>query len=165
MTPQIQNWVRASKLEYISNSGRVLEIGSKDINGTVRQYFNDAYEYIGIDMEEGNNVDIVLDSHSIGFDNRVSGLFDIIICLETLEHDNDFFCTLQNIKYSLRKNGFFFLSTPTFGFPLHRFPKDYWRFGEDAYREILMDGYKILNLSHVVDTANNPGICCLGQKL
>ena len=38
---------------------KVLEIGSLDINGSVRPLFEDAEYYLGIDMQEGPGVDLV----------------------------------------------------------------------------------------------------------
>ena len=35
---------------------KVLEIGSLDINGSIRQFFSGC-EYIGVDLGEGNGVD------------------------------------------------------------------------------------------------------------
>jgi SAM-dependent methyltransferase len=166
MTPQIQAWVRQMKITYIFDPGAVLEIGSRNINGTVRQFFSDAKQYIGIDMESGEGVDIVTDSHNLIYEPDLRHkFFDTIICLETLEHDIDPFETMYQINCMLKHNGFLLISTPTFGFPLHRHPKDYWRFGEDAYREVLFYGYEILNLAHVLDTVGSPGICCIGRKL
>ena len=166
MTPQIQEWVRVQKLKHIMYPGRVLEIGSLDINGGVRNYFTDATEYIGIDMQEGNGVDLVLNSHYIHQKFEWDS-FDTVICLETLEHDIYYQTTLANIYYVLKPGGYFFLSTPTFGFPLHRYPKDYWRFGEDAYREVLMPPkeYEMLDLGFVYDSAASPGICAIARKL
>lgn len=164
MTPQIQRWVKKAKKDFIKSPGKVLEIGSLDINGSVREYFTDAKEYTGIDMEAGFGVDKVLNAHDI-LKVWKPNTFDIILCLETLEHDNAFWETIEIIKKALKKTGFLIVSTPTFGFPLHRYPKDYFRFGEDAYREVIFKGLKILRLDEVRDELNNPGICCIGQKI
>jgi len=39
------------------STGRILDVGSRDINGTVRPLFTG--EYIGLDMQEGENVDVL----------------------------------------------------------------------------------------------------------
>lgn len=163
MTPQIQQWVKEAKKDYIKSPGRVLEIGSLNINGTVREFFEDAKDYTGIDMQKGQGVDKVLEAHDI-LKVWPEETFDTILCLEMLEHDNAFWKTLENIYKILKKGGFLIVSTPTFGFPLHRFPKDYFRFGEDAYQEIIFKNFKILRLSEVRDIEGSPGICCIGRK-
>ena len=163
MTPQIQQWVKKVRYDFIKSPGKVLEIGSLDINGSVREFFSDAIEYIGIDMMGGKGVDKVIQAHDI---LKMWGeeAFNTVLCLEMLEHDNAFWVTLENIRKVLKKGGFLIVTTPTFGFPLHRYPKDYFRFGEDAYKEIIFKGFKILGLSQVKDRENSPGICCIGKK-
>ena len=69
---------------------------------------------------------------------------------------------------NLKTGGHLIITTPTFGFPLHRFPKDYWRFGEDAFREVFFAGFEILNLVHLDDDlipAKNVTIAAIGRKL
>lgn len=163
MTPQIQAWVKKAKEKYLNFPAFILEIGSLDINGGVRHFFTDAKKYIGIDMQVGRGVDIVLNAHDIK-DRFEKSSFDIVICLETLEHDNGFWITLANINYVLKEGGFFLCSTPTLGFPYHPYPKDYWRFTKDAYKEVIFKGYKILEMVEVKDEVGYPGICAIGQK-
>lgn len=164
MTPQIQHWVKKAKKDFIKSPRKILEIGSLDINGGVRKFFTDANEYVGIDMQEGKGVDKVLEAHDI-LKVWPKENFDIVLCLEMLEHDNAFWKTINDIHKILKRGGFLIISTPTFGFPLHRYPKDYFRFGEDAYREIFFKGFEIIRLSEVRDIENSPGICCIGKKI
>ena len=164
MTPQIQKWVKNNRKKFIKHPEKVLEIGSKDITGNVREYFSDAQEYIGTDMERGFNVDLIIDAHNL-LKKFKPGSFDTLLCFEMLEHDCQFWTTTEIIHKLVKKGGFLMISTPTFGFPLHRHPKDYFRYGEDAFREIFFKGFKILTLDEVKDDYGNPGICCLGQKL
>ena len=163
MTPQIQQWVKQAKKDFIKSPGKVLEIGSLNINGGVREFFPDAKEYIGIDMQKGEGVDKVIEAHDI---LRVWPIesFDAVLCLEMLEHDNAFWKTVDNVHQVLKRGGILIVSTPTFGFPIHRYPKDYFRFGEDAYREIIFKDFEILRISEVKDSENSPGICCIGKK-
>lgn len=163
MTPSIQQWVKVAKNDFIKTSGKVLEIGSLDINGSVRQFFTDAEEYIGIDLQKGKGVDKVMGAHDIT-KHFSPETFSTVICLEMLEHDKAFWKTIEIIYKVLKKGGFLIVSTPTFGFPLHRFPKDYFRFGEDAFREIIFKDFKILRLSEVRVLGGSPGICCIGMK-
>lgn len=164
MTPQIQAWVKKAKTDFIKKPGKVLEIGSLNFNGGVREFFSDASSYIGTDMQEGEGVDLVINAHDLLKEFKKES-FDTILCLETFEHDDKFWLTLENIKALIKKNGFLIITTPTFGFPLHRFPKDYFRFGEDAFRDIFFKDYRIINLEEVKDSEGNSGICAIGQKL
>jgi SAM-dependent methyltransferase len=165
MTPQIQAWIKAVRQKIPFESGRVLEIGSQNINGSVRGHFEDATEYIGIDMQDGPGVDQVVNASvmvaTFGF-----GVFDTVICCEMLEHDIDFMGTLYQMNRLLKPGGFQIVTTPTFGFPLHRFPRDYWRFGEDAYREVFFKGFHVFNIMHLDDVAAPRGtLAAIGKKL
>lgn len=163
MTPQIQNWVKSARKKFISQPGRVLEIGSKDITGNVREFFADAKEYTGTDMERGFNVDVIIDAHDL-LKKYKPGSFDTLLCFEMLEHDREFWTTVSIMHKLVKKGGTLIISTPTFGFPLHRHPKDYFRYGEDAFREIFFKGFKVLELKEVKDDYGNPAICCIGKK-
>lgn len=164
MTPQIYEWMIDTRKNITFNPGRVLEIGSQNINGSIRDLFEDADEYVGIDMVEGPGVDLVLNaSKSLQHFGQLS--FDTIICCETLEHDLYFYDTVEQIYQMLRLGGFLIITTPTFGFPLHRHPKDYWRFGEDAYREVFFSGMLVLDLQFLNDAAGPKiTIAAIGQK-
>lgn len=152
MTPEIQHWVETIARPLIKYPGKVLEVGALNINGTVRQFFPDAELYVGTDMEAGPNVDIVLDNSRL-MEMFIGARFDTIIACEVLEHDIMFWQTLFYLRTLLADDGYLIITTPTFGFPLHRFPRDYWRFGEDAYREIFFTEMNILDLRHLDNQA------------
>lgn len=61
----------------------VLEVGSYDVNGSVRELFP-GVPYLGLDLRAGPGVDIVAD----GADWQMAGgyRFPLVLCLETLEH-------------------------------------------------------------------------------
>lgn len=162
MTPQIQKWVEIVKRKYIPSSGRVLEVGSLDINGSVRQFFGDATEYIGVDMQSGAGVDIVLNAHDF-LRRFAKRSFDTILCLEMLEHDDNPFKTIKNLHSLLKKGGFLIISTPTTGFPYHPYPKDYFRYTKDAYVDIFFRGFEILEIGDINDDLGYPGIVCIGK--
>jgi len=59
----------------------VIEIGSRDLNGSVRQLFPCAV-WVGLDLYPGPAVDIVCDAASYVPDSLV----DLVVCCEVLEH-------------------------------------------------------------------------------
>ena len=59
----------------------MVEIGSLDINGSVRPLFGEA-DYIGLDLQEGPGVDWVGDAAEYEPSEPVS----CVVCCETLEH-------------------------------------------------------------------------------
>lgn len=62
--------------------GFVLEIGSRNINGSVRQLFAAAVSYVGLDLVDGDGVDVVADASTW----QTSRTFNTIVCCEVLEH-------------------------------------------------------------------------------
>lgn len=153
MTPEILTWLDLVARTWLPKPGRVLEVGAYNVNGTPRSVFEPyAESYIGTDMQAGSGVDIVSHNSTLmSVFERQS--FDTVICCEVLEHDSYFGDTLTSMKRILKPSGYLIITTPTFGFPLHRYPKDYWRFGEDAYREVFFAGMEIIDIRHLNSAA------------
>lgn len=149
MTKEILTWLDSIYKHILSQPGRVLEVGSLDVNGTPRYIFaNAAVEYIGTDMEAGAGVDKVLNNRRL-LETFGAGSFDTVICCEVLEHDSLFWDTITQIRDIVKPGGYLVITTPTFGFPLHKYPFDLWRFGEDAYHECFFAGWDVLNVMHL----------------
>ena len=166
MHESVKNYVSRMARVHELGRGSVLDVGSFDVNGNVRDIFKGA-RYVGIDSRPGPNVDRVVDAHDLVATFGPES-FDTVVCCEMLEHDLNFLETISNIYHVLKPGGYLIITTPTFGFPLHRFPKDYWRFGEDAFREVFFVGFEILNLVHLDDAlipAKNVTIAAIGRKL
>jgi SAM-dependent methyltransferase len=168
VTKQIYKWIEKAEKDFLKKPGRILEVGSKEVNGvdtpSIRNIFKDAKEYIGLDSERGFGVDKIMDAHDI-LKVWKPGTFDLVICCEMLEHDPAPWITIEILKKVVKKGGYLIITTPTFGFPLHRHPKDYFRYGEDAYRDFFFTGFKILRLGEVRNEHDAPGICCIGEKI
>lgn len=64
----------------------ILEIGSRDVNGTVRDLFASASSYLGIDIAGGPGVNLILDAGRI---DELGLSFDVVISCEMLEHARD----------------------------------------------------------------------------
>lgn len=80
----------------------VLEIGSLNINGTVRDFFTDSKKYIGLDLMEGKDVDIVCPGHEY---NAPEGSFETTISTECFEHDKHWMETFLNMHHLTRVDG------------------------------------------------------------
>lgn len=71
----------------------VLEVGSLNINGTVRDFYK-SYKYIGIDLSEGEGVDLVMSGESIDFPDNS---FDVAVSAECFEHNPYWIETFANM--------------------------------------------------------------------
>ncbi|MFC0271932.1 methyltransferase domain-containing protein [Metabacillus herbersteinensis] len=128
---------------------RILEIGTRRVGlnpSTVRKdLFNDYKEYVGLDYQEGLDVDIVGDVHEL---SKVVGeeSFDIILTCATFEHIKYPFLAAHEILKALKVNGLLALQAPQ-TFPLHGFPYDYCRFSTEALKALVGTemGFNVLN--------------------
>lgn len=100
--------------EFFKNK-KVLDIGSLDVNGSNRDLFEDC-NYLGIDVGEGNNVDLISVGHL--FDGP-DEYFDTIISTEVFEHDMYYEKTIQNIMRMLKPGGLFLFTCASTGRPEH----------------------------------------------
>lgn len=87
--------------QHNRSPGRTLEIGSRNINGSVRYMFQ-TLDYTGIDIVQGPGVDVVADGADWDGDG---GLYDTIICCEVLEHARNTKEVCENIYRLLRRGG------------------------------------------------------------
>lgn len=85
---------------------RVLEIGSRDVNGSVRSQFSGC-DYMGIDAEAGNGVDQICLGHEF---EAPPESFDVVCSLETFEHDPHASKTVSHMLSLLRPGGLFFMT-------------------------------------------------------
>ena len=88
--------------QYFDNPGiRVIEFGSYDINGTIRDYFA-ARDYIGIDQKAGPCVDVVRLAHEVDYPAES---FDVVASASMLEHDIHWQKSLAKMVNLLKPTG------------------------------------------------------------
>ena len=123
----------------------VLDIGSYDVNGSYKQYFqNPAYSYTGLDMESGPNVDIVATT-PYHWPTLKDESFDVVISGQALEHIEFFWFTFNEIVRVLKSEGLICIIAPR-GFRRHRFPIDCYRFDTDGI--VALAKYANLKIIH-----------------
>ncbi len=92
----------------------VLDFGSLDVNGNNRfLFFN--YNYTGVDIGEGPNVDVVSRAHEFSSDI----LYDVVMSTEMLEHDMHWKESLINMESLLKPNGMMLITCASTGRPEH----------------------------------------------
>jgi SAM-dependent methyltransferase len=108
---------------------RILEIGSLDVNGSLREVATPTTDYIGVDLEEGPSVDVVVKpGERLPFDDSS---FDLIMASSAFEHDPRFWDTFIEMCRVARPGGHVYVNAPSNG-GVHRYPLDCWRFYPDA---------------------------------
>lgn len=100
-----------NKFPHFFKNKKVLDVGSLDINGCNRFLFEDS-DYIGLDIGEGKNVDIVCIGHEF---NAPDNTYDTIISTECFEHDMYYDKTIKNIIRMLKPDGLFLFTCATTG--------------------------------------------------
>jgi len=138
MQEKVKQYVR----ERISGNEKTLDIGSLDVNGSLKDLFTD---YIGLDMREGANVDVVSNSHKLPYKDET---FDLVTCVEMLEHDSNPFQTLDEIYRVLKTGGKVILAASGINFPKHAYPNDYFRYTAEGIGALL---YKFKNIDTTDD--------------
>jgi hypothetical protein len=111
--------------EVASRKGRLLEIGSRARSGnTYRHLFPSDIEYIGIDITEGPNVDVVCDAHTLS--RSLGWQFDFAFSVSTFEHLLMPWVAVLELNKVMKLGGLVFVQSHQ-TWPLHEQPVDGWR--------------------------------------
>ena len=129
---------------------KVVDFGSYDVNGCLKPIFKE-HDYIGIDMAEGRNVDIVCTNDNTPFENDS---IDVILSSSSFEHDDFFWMTFLEMCRITKPGGLIYINAPSAG-PYHAHPGDNWRFYADSWKALAKwadkNNYKIELLKSYID--------------
>lgn len=130
-------------------AGAALEIGSRARSGTVYKdaLVPDGWEYVGVDVVPGDNVDVVGDAHDLEAVVPATG-FDAVYSIATFEHLAMPWVAAVSINRVLRPGGLLFVGSHQ-TYPLHEEPSDYFRFSDQAWSSLFNDrtGFEILDVA------------------
>lgn len=107
----------------------VVELGSQDVNGSLRDHCPPNVHYIGLDVMPAKGVDLVVDPE--GGLPLASDVVDAVVTSSAFEHDVCFWETFLELIRILRPGGLLYVNAPSNGV-FHRYPVDCWRFYPDA---------------------------------
>lgn len=108
------NGVKQFLPTFFQNS-KVLEIGSLNLNGSVREFFTDC-QYLGIDVGMGPDVDEVCYGEDFG---AKANSFDTVISCEAMEHNPGWQKTWLNMIRVLHSQGLMIMTCATHGRKQH----------------------------------------------
>jgi SAM-dependent methyltransferase len=127
--------VRISQLLQHMDRGKLLEIGPQD-RSSVRESFTN-FEVFTIDIVDTYKPDYVGDITRQN-ENIADSTFDVIACLDVLEHTLDPFAAIREIRRMLKPGGYLMISAPL-NFRIHGPIPDCWRFTEHGFKVLLRD--------------------------
>lgn len=121
-------------INIISPNAHVVEIGSQDVNGSLRTLCPEHFKYTGVDFVAGKGVDLILDDpYTLPFESES---VDVVLSSSCFEHSEMFWLLYIEIMRILKPTGVFYLNVPSNG-ELHRWPVDCWRFYPDSGRALI----------------------------
>ncbi len=127
----------AGALPAASDRVHVVEIGSANVNGSLREVCPPGVRYTGLDFAAGPGVDIVLDdAYALPL---ADGCADIVVSSSCFEHSDLFWLVFLEAMRILAPHGLFYLNAPSNG-AIHRYPVDCWRFYPDSGRALVTWG-------------------------
>jgi len=149
MHPEANNFIAFVKTilyDYFVNK-KVLDVGSGDINGNNRLFFENC-DYEGNDVIAANNVTIVSKTKDLPFEDEA---FDTIISTECFEHDPEYRESLNKIYKMLKPNGLFAFTCAGFGRPEHgtKRTSPWESYGTIGELDDMSDYYKNLTICDV----------------
>ena len=109
-------------------TGRVLEVGSYNVNGSVRELLPIT---IGVDKREGPGVDRQVNASDLIAEFPEP--FDCVVSCDALEHIEDWRAAMVNMWGVLKDGGILFLTMANPKKGVHGYPHDYWRFPLDDF--------------------------------
>jgi SAM-dependent methyltransferase len=101
-----------------------------------------AADYVRLDIQAGPDVDVVGDIHALPKDWTAS--FDCFIACAVWEHLERPWIAAKEVARVLTPGGCFFITTHQC-FPIHGYPRDFFRFSRDALRLVFEDAGLIVD--------------------
>jgi SAM-dependent methyltransferase len=94
---------------------KIIEIGSYDVNGSIRQFFPNTH-YLGVDLTEGPGVNLVCEGNKVSHPNNT---YDISLSCECFEHNPNWWDTFMNMYRMTKEGGIVIFTCATTGRPEH----------------------------------------------
>ena len=138
-----------------------------------RVALNLRFDKLTVQLEQTERV--IGNSNSMGFPDET---FDCILSCSTIEHDKYFWKSVSETKRILKKDGLFIVGVPIYmtlssdkDFTTKTYARhglaynaDFYRFSEQAVREVFFEGYSEITDEIIVRREPNPYLVAAGRK-
>jgi len=136
-------------------SPSLIEIGSRARSGTTyRHLFPADCRYVGMDIKEGPNVDVVTDAHTMA---GVKEKFDFAFSVSVFEHLMMPWVAAQALNGVMNIGGVAYICSHP-AWPPHEEPWDFFRFSKDSWKSLFnaFTGFEVIGTSYVLEAALVP---------
>lgn len=152
--------MREAVRRYIATPGRVVDVGAMDINGCYRPLFG-GWEYIGVDIEAGPNVDVVMPQEfTIPIESESA---DAVISGQCIEHVRNPFKLVTEAARLLKTGAVMILVAPHKQ-RIHRYPIDTFRYNPDGMAAILEEAGLDVMDAYIVEGSNISDCWGIGRR-
>jgi SAM-dependent methyltransferase len=133
---------------------KIADVGSRDVNGSYRGLFEKApWTYVGLDIEPGSNVDIVLQGPD-EWANIPDAEYDVVISGSTMEHTKRPWVFMKNIARIAKPGGLICVIAP-YSWGYHEHPIDCWRVYPEGMRAVMeSSGLYMVEVYMIADDNN-----------
>jgi len=119
------HWARHIVCPNWRGDEKVLEIGSYNVNGSIRPAFDVSRggEYVGVDLLPGPDVDRVISGENADY---ADGYFDVVVSCECFEHNPKWLETFLNMHRMTKDNGCILMTCASSGRREHGTSRTTW---------------------------------------
>jgi SAM-dependent methyltransferase len=113
MHPEAWHWLETQIRPQLALARHALDLGGRDVNGSPRALFSFNTDYVVLDANAGDDVDIVADAASWSPSYEFRGAFDVTLCTEVFEHTPHWRAIVYNLWLTLKPAGIVLVTCAT----------------------------------------------------
>lgn len=147
----VSNFIKSASKDVDREDFTILDVAPEVHKGVKEHFFKAKIKTL--DIDKNSKADYIADLCECNKDIILDNTFDVIFCTEVLEHTNNPFLVVNELKRILKPGGKIYVSTP-FNFRIHGPLPDNWRFTIHGLRQIF-NQFNILEINSLESTDRN----------
>lgn len=144
----IKNFIKNLSEKYDSENFLVMDV-APEIHMGAKEFFKKS-TIKTLDIDSNSGADYIMDLCVNNSKYVKDETFDLILCTEVLEHVNNPFFVVEELRRMLKTGGIIAISTP-FNFRIHGPLPDNWRFTIHGLKVLFKD-FEIVSIDSLDDT-------------